>query len=103
MLKKETIYLKLIIGAVLLVSVSSCKKISQKSQSVVYDNFASFDWFEYKGKDDAYTAKSDSEYLNPILAGFYPDPTICRVENKFYLVNSSFCYFPGLPIFESPG
>ncbi|WP_163407308.1 glycoside hydrolase family 43 protein [Flavobacterium ajazii] len=103
MFKKETIYLKLIIGAVLLVSIYSCKKISQKSQSVVYADYASFDWFEYKGKDDAYTniVKSDNEYLNPILTGFYPDPTICRVGNKFYLVNSSFCYFPGLPIFES--
>ena len=103
MFKLETINLKIIIGAFLLVSVYSCKKISQKSQSVVHSNYAAFDWFDYKGKDDAYAniSKSDSEYLNPILAGFYPDPTICRVENKFYLVNSSFCYFPGLPIFES--
>ena len=38
---------------------------------------------------------------NPILPGFYPDPSICRAGNKFYLVNSSFNYFPGLPIFES--
>ena len=103
MFKLETINLKIIIGAFLLVSVYSCKKISQKSQSVVHSNYAAFDWFDYKGKDDAYVniSKSDGEYLNPILAGFYPDPTICRVENKFYLVNSSFCYFPGLPIFES--
>lgn len=84
-------------------AVSSCKKISQKSQSVVYTDYAVFDWFDYRGNDDAYTnlSKSESEYLNPILAGFYPDPTICRVGDKFYLVNSSFCYFPGLPIFES--
>src|SRR5690625_545183 len=34
----------------------------------------------------------------PILAGFYPDPSICRVENKFFLLNSSFEYVPGLPI-----
>ena len=38
---------------------------------------------------------------NPIKSGFYPDPSICRVGNKYYLVNSSFEYFPGLPIFES--
>ncbi|HSU29546.1 MAG TPA: glycoside hydrolase family 43 protein [Chitinophagaceae bacterium] len=40
-------------------------------------------------------------YTNPILAGFYPDPSICRVKNDYYLVNSSFAYFPGLPIFHS--
>lgn len=38
---------------------------------------------------------------NPIQAGFYPDPSICRVGNDFYMVHSSFCYFPGVPIFHS--
>lgn len=38
---------------------------------------------------------------NPILNGFYPDPSICRVGEDFYLVNSSFAYFPGVPIFHS--
>lgn len=38
---------------------------------------------------------------NPILKGFYPDPSICRVGEDFYLVNSSFAYFPGVPIFHS--
>ncbi|MBF4460113.1 glycoside hydrolase family 43 protein [Pseudoclavibacter sp. VKM Ac-2867] len=37
----------------------------------------------------------------PILAGFYPDPTVCRVGDRYYLANSSFEYFPGVPIFES--
>lgn len=41
------------------------------------------------------------EYLNPILKGFYPDPSICRVENDYYLVTSSFAYYPGVPIFHS--
>jgi xylan 1,4-beta-xylosidase len=40
-------------------------------------------------------------YPNPILAGFYPDPSICRAGNDYYLVNSSFAYYPGLPIFHS--
>lgn len=39
--------------------------------------------------------------VNPILGGFYPDPSICRVGQDFYLVNSSFAYFPGVPIFHS--
>lgn len=38
---------------------------------------------------------------NPILAGFYPDPSICRAGNNYYLVNSTFAYYPGLPVFHS--
>ena len=38
---------------------------------------------------------------NPILPGFYPDPSICAVGRDFYLVNSTFAYFPGVPIFHS--
>ena len=40
-------------------------------------------------------------FKNPILAGGYPDPSICKVGDTFYLVNSSFEYFPGLPIHKS--
>lgn len=38
---------------------------------------------------------------NPILPGFYPDPSICAVGEDFYLVNSTFSYFPGLPVLHS--
>lgn len=38
---------------------------------------------------------------NPIMPGFYPDPSICAVGDDYYLVNSSFAYFPGLPIMHS--
>lgn len=38
---------------------------------------------------------------NPILKGFYPDPSICRVDDTYYIVNSTFAYFPGVPIFAS--
>lgn len=40
-------------------------------------------------------------FENPILPGCYPDPSICRVEDDYYLVTSSFEYFPGMPIFHS--
>lgn len=40
-------------------------------------------------------------FSNPLLSGFYPDPSICRVGDDYYLVTSSFVYFPGLPIFHS--
>lgn len=39
--------------------------------------------------------------INPVLPGFYPDPSICRVGEDFYLVNSSFEYFPGVPLWHS--
>jgi len=41
------------------------------------------------------------EIRNPILPGFYPDPSICRVGDVFYLACSSFSYFPGVPLFRS--
>ncbi|MDP4089641.1 MAG: glycoside hydrolase family 43 protein [Bacillota bacterium] len=44
---------------------------------------------------------SVSYFQNPILPGFYPDPSICRVGEDYYLVNSSFAYYPGVPIFHS--
>ena len=38
---------------------------------------------------------------NPIIPGFYPDPSICRVGEDFYLVCSSFELCPGIPLFHS--
>lgn len=40
-------------------------------------------------------------YKNPIIPGFHPDPSVCRDGNDFYLVTSSFEYFPGIPLFHS--
>lgn len=40
-------------------------------------------------------------YQNPVLRGFYPDPSICCVDGVYYMVCSSFQYFPGIPLFES--
>lgn len=40
-------------------------------------------------------------YKNPIIPGFHPDPSICRAGEDYYIVNSSFEYFPGVPIFHS--
>ncbi|MEI2396144.1 glycoside hydrolase family 43 protein [Paenibacillus phytohabitans] len=41
------------------------------------------------------------QYKNPVISGFHPDPSICRVGSDYYLVTSSFQYFPGVPIFHS--
>jgi len=61
-----------------------------------------FDWFEYAGRDPVFAQTAAAgEYHNPILAGFYLDPSIVGVNGDYYLVTSSFVYFPGLPIFHS--
>ncbi len=62
-------------------------------------HWVKFSAFHYAGKSPV--APQEGEYLNPIVAGFYPDPSICRVGDDYYLVNSSFQYFPGLPIWHS--
>ena len=38
---------------------------------------------------------------NPIMPGFYPDPSLLAVDGDYYLINSTFAYFPGLPIMHS--
>lgn len=68
-----------------------------------------FESFTYTGRDPAFeTPLPAGHFRNPILAGFYPDPSICRVPGKnpgdpadYYLINSTFAYFPGIPIFHS--
>lgn len=46
-------------------------------------------------------AQQGQVLTNPILSGFYPDPSICKAGADYYLVNSTFSYFPGLPVFHS--
>ncbi len=41
------------------------------------------------------------KYTNPVLPGFRPDPSVCRVGRDYYLVNSTFEYFPGIPLYHS--
>jgi alpha-N-arabinofuranosidase len=40
-------------------------------------------------------------YQNPVIPGFHPDPSVCRVGDNYYLVTSSFEFFPGVPVFHS--
>jgi alpha-N-arabinofuranosidase len=41
------------------------------------------------------------KYTNPIISGFHPDPSICRAGEDYFLVTSSFEYFPGVPLYHS--
>ena len=40
-------------------------------------------------------------YQNPVISGFHPDPSVCRVGDEYILVHSSFTYVPGVPVFRS--
>lgn len=42
-----------------------------------------------------------SDTINPVIPGFAPDPSVVKVGDWFYLINSSFHLFPGLPIYAS--
>lgn len=62
---------------------------------------ARFADFRYEGRSIERAVPQAGEYRNPILSGYYPDPSITRVGEDYYLVLSSFTHFPGLPIFKS--
>lgn len=66
-------------------------------------NAAVFDRFVYRGSDPAHQDREvgPDDFRNPILQGFYPDPSITRAGNDYYLVTSTFSYFPGIPVFHS--
>ncbi len=62
-----------------------------------------FAYFNYTGHDQRYDVEFNpaTQYLNPILSGCAPDPSICRKGDDYYLANSSFAYYPGIPIWHS--
>lgn len=43
----------------------------------------------------------NNKYCNPVQRGFFPDPSVIRVNDDYYMVNSSFQYFPAIPISHS--
>lgn len=61
---------------------------------------AQFDFVSYRALDQV-PATPPGSYLNPVLPGFQPDPSIVKVGKDFYLVTSTFSWFPGLPIYHS--
>lgn len=83
-----------------LLILSSCKTNSKSNYpegSPVFSNF------HYEGDDQIYKDEplADGYFYSPILQGCYPDPSITRKGDDYYLVNSSFVMFPGVPIFHS--
>ncbi len=84
-------------------AVYSCMRASAgvKPQKSV----AIFDSFSYRGMDDCYAAaplSDENSFYNPILPGWYSDPSVCtNGEGDYFLVTSTFTYFPGVPVFHS--
>ncbi len=68
-----------------------------------YAQTATFKYFDYKGQDSRFDKNINlqKQFFNPILAGFAPDPSFCRKGDTYYLVNSSFSFFPGVPLYTS--
>ena len=83
----------LLYSSLLLGCVSSQKSLPE----------ASFAYLKYVGNDSFYRERIDVHhtYFNPVIKGYYPDPSVCRKGDTYYLVNSSFAYYPGIPIFKS--
>ncbi|HEX9807253.1 MAG TPA: glycoside hydrolase family 43 protein [Alteraurantiacibacter sp.] len=60
---------------------------------------ARYEYVEYRGAEPP--RAPEGTYRNPILPGFHPDPSVVKVGADFYLVNSTFSWFPGVPVFHS--
>jgi alpha-N-arabinofuranosidase len=80
--------------------VAACALLALASPLAAKQAPARFDWFDYRG-DDHLPKPGPNQYSNPILQGFYPDPSMVRVGADYYLVNSTFAWFPGIPVFHS--
>lgn len=93
-------FLVALMGMLLL--VYGCSPVDESDKPEDKTLQAAFLWFEYQGYDEVFSNPiAEDEYRNPVIAGFYPDPSITRAGNDFYLINSSFSYFPGIPLFHS--
>lgn len=92
----------LMVVALLLGSLAMFAQKKTKSQGTETGNPV-FSQFMYKGNDSIYHKNplKPGEFYTPILQGCYPDPSITRKGNDYYLVNSTFAMFPGVPIFHS--
>lgn len=89
------------------VTLLACMLLSSGVSLVAKDkapkNAPVFTNFVYQGNDKIYKENplEPDEFYNPILQGCYPDPSITCKGNDYYLINSSFAMFPGVPIFHS--
>ncbi|MBN2634973.1 MAG: glycoside hydrolase family 43 protein [Prolixibacteraceae bacterium] len=106
---KLNYFIQLLMTTLVLAGVfifNSCQSISGSGNPKFANDsmVANFDYFTYKGNDDFYKNNplpGDDYYYNPILPGWYSDPSVCTNGKDYFLVTSTFSYFPGVPIFHS--
>jgi len=90
-------------AAMLLMSIFTLTYASAQQPVKASKDAPVFSKFSYRGDDRIYRDNplEAGEFYTPVLQGCYPDPAITRKGNDYYLVNSSFAMFPGVPIFHS--
>ncbi len=54
-----------------------------------------------EGSEQPWGNTAGGVFANPVIAGFHPDPSVCRAGDDYYLACSSFEYVPGGPVFRS--
>lgn len=89
-------------AAVLTLSLGGCAGFYGGVDKAVASE-ARFERFSYSGQsqETAQVKPTLNQYINPILSGYYPDPSITRAGDDYYLINSTFSHFPGIPVFHS--
>jgi xylan 1,4-beta-xylosidase len=96
-----------ILSMILLIDISHLKSQEQdniKELDTAFRASAYFDYFTYKGEDQYYEENplpDEDCFYNPVLPGWYSDPSICCNGENYFLVTSTFIYYPGVPIFHS--
>ena len=96
------ISLRTLAGIASLAGLAACSTPdSQTGIDIAPAGPALIERFSYEGRSQETATPTAAQYRNPILSGYYPDPSVLRVEDDYYLINSSFTNFPGLPLFQS--
>jgi len=91
--------MKAFLPAVALLALSACATLPQTSAP--QPGQAVFSDIRLDSEIPGQAKLTRPQYENPILPGFYPDPSITRAGDDYYLINSSFAYYPGIPVFHS--
>ncbi|MCD8179814.1 MAG: glycoside hydrolase family 43 protein [Tannerellaceae bacterium] len=85
--------------------LNACGTSGSGNSLIHAESVAYFDSFYYQGEDDYYKENplpGADYFYNPVLSGWYSDPSICKNDKgDYFLVTSTFCYYPGVPIFHS--
>lgn len=91
----QSIYSVAIVAAIGAASLTAGKKAPAQVQFIS---------FVYTGNDDYYNANPitrDGDFYNPIIPGWYSDPSVVRTGDDYYLVTSTFGYYPAVPLYHS--